>query len=432
MLQPRRLSGRALSAVLLLLPAVTWAAQVQVQGVRFEPANGRSELVFDLSGPVQHRIFTLGHPDRLVIDVDNARLAVKLPAGQGLVKDLRSGIRHGNDLRVVLDLKSTVQPRSSVRVGAHGAQLIVGLYPGGAAAIASASTAGTAAKSNGAKHGPAVAARQPVLTAASAVPNTGRDIVVAIDAGHGGIDSGAHGPGGVMEKTITLQIARRLAALVAQTPGFKPFLTRDGDYYLTLRDRIDKARAAHADIFVSIHCDASRDGSADGATVYALSLHGASSEHARLLAERENDSDLLTGVNLADKSSMLASVLIDLSQTATIAASLDVGNMVAQQLAKLGPMHRDKTQQAAFVVLKSPDIPSILVETDYITNRREERMLESAGYQKKVASAVLAGIRGYFNQYPPPGTELAMAKARRQSESAQADALDIASRGAGN
>lgn len=432
MLQPRRLSRRALWAALLLLPAVTWAAQVQIQGVRFEPANGHSELVFDLSGPVQHRIFTLGHPDRLVIDVDNARLAAKLPAGQGLVKDLRSGIRHGTDLRVVLDLKSAVQPRSTVRVGKHGAQLIVGLYSGGAAAVASDSTARAASGSNGANRRPAVTARQPVLTAASAVPNTGRDIVVAIDAGHGGIDSGARGPGGVMEKTITLQIARRLAALVAQTPGFKPFLTRDGDYYLTLRDRIDKARAAHADIFVSIHCDASRDGAADGATVYALSLHGASSEHARLLAERENDSDLLTGVNLADKSSMLASVLIDLSQTATIAASLDVGNMVAQQLAKLGPMHRDKTQQAAFVVLKSPDIPSILVETDYITNRREERMLESAGYQKKVAGAVLAGIRGYFNQYPPPGTELAMAKARRQSESAQADALDIASRGAGN
>lgn len=415
MLQLRRLSVRALWAALLLFPAVIWAAQVQVQGVRFAPANGHSELVFDLSGPVQHRIFTLTHPDRVVIDVDNARLAAKLPAGQGVVKDLRSGIRYGTDLRVVLDLKSGAAPRSVLRADGQGAQLIVDLFSNG--------------QNSGVRS--AVTARRPVLTAATAVPNTGRDIVVAIDAGHGGMDSGARGPGGVMEKTITLQIARRLAALVAQTPGFKPFLTRDGDYYLTLRDRIDKARAAHADIFVSIHCDASRDGAADGATVYALSLHGASSEHARLLAERENDSDLLAGVNLADKSSMLASVLIDLSQTATIAASLDVGNLVAQQLAKLGPMHRDRTQQAAFVVLKSPDIPSILVETDYITNRREERLLESTGYQEKVAHAVLAGVRGYFNQYPPPGTELALAKARRQNQSAPADALDIASRGAG-
>lgn len=405
---PGFLRIRAFWAVFLLCPAVVFAAQVQVRGVRFESAKGHRALVFDLSGPVQHRIFTLGHPDRVVIDVDNARLAAALPAGQGVVKDLRSGVRHGTDLRVVLDLKSRATPRSVVRAGKQGAQLVVDLYPDGR-----------------------TAARKPVLTAAAAVPDTGRDIVVAIDAGHGGIDSGARGPGGVMEKTITLQIARRLAALVARTPGFKPFLTRNGDYYLTLRDRIERARAAHADIFISIHCDAAHNRYADGATVYALSLHGASSEHARLLAERENDSDLLGGVNLTNKSSMLASVLIDLSQTATISASLDFGNMVAQRLAKLGPMHRDTTQQAAFVVLKSPDIPSILVETDYITNRHEERLLQSARYQEKIAHAILGGVRNYFNQYPPPGTEIAMQKNRRQKQAGQASALDIASRGAG-
>lgn len=399
---------RALWAIFLLCPVVVFAAQVQVQGVRFESAKGHSALVFDLSGPAQHRIFTLGHPDRVVIDVDNARLAAALPPGQGMVKDLRSGIRHGRDLRVVLDLKSRATPRSLVRAGKSGAQLIVDLYPNG--------------------H---TAARKPVLTAAAAVPDTGRDIVIAIDPGHGGIDSGAIGPGGVMEKTITLQIAKRLAALVARTPGFKPFLTRTGDYYVTLRGRIEKARAAHADIFVSIHCNASRDHHAQGAAVFALSQHGASSEQARLLAERENDSDLLGGVNLADKSSMLASVLIDLSQTAAIGASLDVGNMVGRQLAKFGPMHHGKTQQAAFVVLKSPDIPSILVETDFITNRHEEHLLESARYQEKIARAILAGVRHYFDRYPPPGTEIAMQEARRRKHAGQTAALDIASRDGG-
>ncbi len=388
-------------ALILLWPVAALAMPVQIRGVHFAPAAGHATLIFDLSGPVEHRIFTLGNPNRVVIDVDNARLTSTLPAGQGIVKDLRSGVRNQTGLRVVLDLDARATPRSLVRNGAYGSQLVVDLYADGKQM-----------------------ARKPVLTAASAVPKTGRDIVVAIDAGHGGIDSGSRGPRGVMEKTLTLQIARRLAALVAKQSGFKPYLTRDGDYYLTLRQRIERARAAHADIFISIHCDAAHNRYADGATVYALSLHGATSEHARLLAERENDSDLLGGINLADKSNMLASVLLDLSQTATISASLDVGNRVARQLARLGPMHRDETQQAAFVVLKSPDIPSILVETDYITNPREERMLMSSAYQEKIARAILGGVSNYFDQYPPPGTELAMEKAGTQQPTAADYAAD--------
>ena len=404
----KRLDMRALLTLLLLLPPAVLAAPVQVLGLHFAPATDHTSLVFQLSAPVKYRIFTLGHPDRVVIDMDNTLLQAALPPGQGVIQDLRSGVHHGTGLRVVLDASTRTTPRSLVRTGAAGAQLVVDLYSQGQQA-----------------------ARQPVLTMAKAVPPTGRDIVVAIDAGHGGIDSGARGPHGIMEKTITLQIARRLAALVARVPGFKPFLTRDGDYYLTLRQRIDRARAAHADIFVSIHCDASRDHYADGATVYALSLHGATSEHARLLAQRENDSDLLAGVNLANKSPMLASVLLDLSQTATIAASLDVGGLVARQLAQLGSMHRFQVQQAAFVVLKSPDIPSILVETDYISNPREARRLQTAAYQEKVAEAILAGVHNYFDQYPPPGTELAMQEARhrqRDTPAIAADGYDVASR----
>ena len=387
----RSMGMKVLLTLALLWPVAALAAPANLLGVHFAPVGGHAALIFDFSGPVEHRIFTLFSPNRIVIDVDNARLATALPAGQGVVKDLRSGIHDQTGLRLVLDLNARVIPRSLLRTSATGTQLIVVLY---ANAISTD--------------------RKPVLTAATAVPKTGRDIVVAIDAGHGGIDSGARGRHGVMEKTITLQIARRLAALVAKQPGFKPFLTRDGDYYLTLRQRIDRARAAHADIFISIHCDAARDHYADGATVYALSMHGASSEHARLLAERENDSDLLGGVSLSDKSSMLASVLLDLSQTATIGASLDVGGRVAQRLSRLGPMHRDNVQQAAFVVLKSPDIPSILVETDYITNPQEERLLKTSSYQQKIAAALLGGVVNYFNQYPPPGSELAMTKARQQ------------------
>jgi N-acetylmuramoyl-L-alanine amidase len=388
----RSFSGmKALLTLALLWPVASFAAPADLLGVHFAPVDGHAALIFDFSGPVEHQIFTLNNPSRIVIDVDNARLDTDLPAGQGVVKDLRSGIHGQSGLRLVLDLNARVIPRSQLQNTASGSRLVVSLYA----------------------NGPMVD-RKPVLTAATAVPKGGRDIVVAIDAGHGGIDSGARGRHGVMEKTITLEIARRLAALVAKQPGFKPFLTRDGDYYLTLRQRIDRARAAHADIFISIHCDASHDHYADGATVYALSMHGASSEHARLLAERENDSDLLGGVSLSDKSNMLASVLLDLSQTATIGASLDVGARVARQLSKLGPMHRDDVQQAAFVVLKSPDIPSILVETDYITNSHEERLLQTSGYQRKIADALLGGMVNYFDQYPPPGTELAMTKAHSQ------------------
>jgi len=382
---------KALLTLALLWPVMVLAASANLLGAHFTPVNGQAALIFDFSGPVEHRIFTLSNPNRIVIDIDNARLAASLPAGQGVVKDLRSAVRDQNGLRVVLDLNSRAVPRSQLRNTASGAQLVVNLYANNSQVV-----------------------RKPVLTAATSVPKSGREIVVAIDAGHGGMDSGARSRHGLMEKTITLEIARRLSALVAKQPGFKPFLTRDGDYYLTLRQRIDRARAAHADIFISIHCDASQHHYADGATVYALSTHGASSEHARLLADRENDSDLLGGVSLSDKSNMLASVLLDLSQTATIGASLDVGNRVARQLSRLGPMHRDDVQQAAFVVLKSPDIPSILVETDYITNPHEESLLKSSSYQGKIADAVLGGVIGYFNQYPPPGTELAMTKAHNQ------------------
>ncbi|MGH8399528.1 MAG: N-acetylmuramoyl-L-alanine amidase [Gammaproteobacteria bacterium] len=395
-------------AVLLLFPSLCFAAGAQVQAAHITGSDSHTEVSFALSAPAEHSLFTLSNPDRIVIDLDHVSLQPReLDASGGLVQRIRSA-PHGKDgLRIVLDLQAKATPRTFLRNGAAGEELVVDLYPQGKTADATV---------------------QPVKVAPSqpASDKPARDIVVAVDAGHGGIDSGAHGYHGILEKDITLRIARKLAALINKQPGFKAVLTRDGDYYLKLRERIDHARAAHADIFISIHCDASHDRSADGATVYALSEHGASSEHARWIADRENDADLIGGVSLSDKTNMLASVLLDLSQTATISASLDVGGRIAQDLAKLGPMHRQDVQQAAFVVLKSPDIPSILVETDYITNPHEAHQLESADYQDRVAGAILGGLVKYFDQYPPLGTELALAKARRGRGNADTYVADSA------
>ncbi|HEX5339615.1 MAG TPA: N-acetylmuramoyl-L-alanine amidase [Gammaproteobacteria bacterium] len=391
---------KAFFAVLLLCPSLCLAATAQVRDARVSGADGHTEVSFTLSAPADHALFTLSNPDRIVIDLVHARQQpAAFDARGGVVQRIRSA-PHGKDgLRIVLDLQEKATPRSFLRSG--GRELVVDLYPQGKTATAPVR--------------PVKVARQPVNDGKPA-----REIVVAVDAGHGGADSGARGAHHLLEKNVTLEIARKLAARINRQPGFKAVLTRDGDYYLKLRERIERARAAHADIFVSIHCDASRGHDADGATVYALSQHGASSEHARWIADRENDADLIGGVSLSDKTNMLASVLLDLSQTATISASLDVGGRVAQDLAKLGPMHRDDVQQAAFVVLKSPDIPSILVETGYITNPHEARQLASSGYQNKVAAAILGGVVKYFDQYPPPGTELALAKAR--GTATQADA----------
>jgi N-acetylmuramoyl-L-alanine amidase len=383
---------KILALLLCLAPALAWGARIKVEGVRLSAATGHTRVVLNLSGAAKHTLFTLKNPDRVVIDLAATELATtRFPAG-GVVADIRSA-PHGSNLRVVLDLTQAITPRAFVMPGdSQGTDsLVVDLYAKG--------TAPSAARASSAP-------RQPVkqLHAAS---GPGRDLVVAIDAGHGGIDPGAIGPHGVEEKTVTLAIARKLAADVRAEPGMKPYLTRDCDCYLHLRERIKRARKAHADIFISIHADASRDPRADGSTVYALSLHGASSEAARWLANRENDADLVGGVSLQHKSSMLASVLLDLSQTATIRSSLTAGKRVLNELGTLGPLHRDSMQQAAFVVLKSPDVPSILVETDYITNPHEARLLMSSSYQRKIAHAILGGIKSYFNRYPPPGTLLA-------------------------
>ncbi len=384
---------KKLAALLLLLLSLPlWAASVEINNMRIWSAPDHVRLVFDTSGPVDHSLFSLTHPERLVIDIERARYKGKLPLPDNrnpVIKRLRSGQRKNGDLRVVLDLKGQVKPKSFVLKPnrQYGHRLVVDLYPKGAGA----------------------ARVKPVKRSK---PAALRDVVIAIDAGHGGEDPGAKGRGGTYEKTVVLAIARRLARLIDKEPGMRAVLIRTGDYYLGLRKRMELARRNRADLFVSIHADAFRDPRVRGSSVFTLSSRGASSEAARWLAERENSADLVGGVNLEGKDDLLASVLLDLSQAATREASHRVARKVLAQLKRVGKTHKGRVQQAGFMVLKSPDIPSILVETAFITNPSEERKLKDRRHQQKMAEAIMRGIKAYFHETPPPGTLLASRKPR--------------------
>ncbi len=375
----------------LLISLPLQANNHSIDGLRLWAAPDHTRLVFDTNGPVEHTLMHLTRPERLVIDIRNARLNTTLPAvnrDDRYVQRVRSGVRNGHDLRVVLDLKHRVRPKSFMLKPnrKYGHRLVIDLY---------------GADGNGRKK-PAV-----VKTARS---NGLRDIVIAIDAGHGGEDVGAIGPGGTHEKNIAMAIARKLKALIQAEPGMRPVMTRDGDYYVTLRKRMEIARQQKADLFISIHADAFRDPRVKGASVYTLSNRGASSEAARWLAKSENGADLVGGVTLDDKDDLLASVLLDLSQTATRQVSSEAADRVFLQLKKVGDVHGRRVQQAGFVVLKSPDIPSLLVETSFISNPGEERKLKDPRHQRRLAKAIFNGVRSYFESAPPPGTLLAARK----------------------
>jgi len=374
-------------------PALAVAATAEVQGLRLWAAPDHTRIVFDVSGPVTPNIFSLHNPERLVIDVKSARAAAALKTrGQsgGIVKRVRTGKRSKGGLRIVLDLTQAVRPSSFTLKpgGRHGHRLVVDLYN---------------PDTPGAKKSPQASTRKPAAVQQQARL---RDLVVAIDAGHGGDDPGAIGRGGTREKDVVLAIARRLAALIKKEPGMRPVLIRQGDYYIGLRQRINKARQQNADLFVSIHADSFRDRRVRGSSVYVLSSRGASSEMARWLAEKENAADLAGGVSLDDKDKLLAEVLLDLSQTATNEASVDLANNLYRELHRLGKTHRKSIQRAGFVVLKSPDIPSVLVETAFITNPTEERKLRDKHHQQALARAMFNGIMRYFAAHQPPGTHL--------------------------
>lgn len=403
---------RALVAGLLIavFAAQAWGVS-QVKSMRLWRAPDNTRLVFDLSGPVQHSVFTLTAPDRLVIDINGATLAapINVATANTPITSVRTAQRTPTDLRVVVDLKKSVTPKSFVLAPnqQYGNRLVVDLYDQAAdAAEASAPTPPPAVATTPAL--PVTPARPDIKL--SPAPSGKRDIIVAIDAGHGGEDPGASGARGQHEKDITLQIAREVQRQINEEKGFRAELTRSGDYFIPLRGRTEIARKKGADLFVSIHADAAPSSAAFGASVFALSDRGATSETARWLADTENRSDLIGGagnVSLDDKDRMLAGVLLDLSMTATLTSSLNVGQKVLSNIGRVTSLHKGRVEQAGFMVLKSPDIPSILVETGFISNAAEAAKLQSPAHQQALARSIRAGVKAFFEQNPPPGTYIA-------------------------
>lgn len=464
------MSRRWFAGLLFWFAGVCSAQPAVVQGVRLWTGPDNTRVVIELSGPVQHKLFTLSGPDRVVVDLRDARLqrGVSAKGDQGIIQGLRTGIQNGVDLRLVLDLKDKARPHSFLLKpdGPNGYRLVVDLKGDPAVAAKPAKPAVTAAtvvqksaiarpaaqqksatptpatvaaagrpaaaqaqvapaaaqaikppvreprRTDAAQHAE-TAQPAPLVRTAPAAPvksareTGGRELIIAIDAGHGGKDVGARGPSGTHEKDVVLAIARKLAKLVEQEPGMRPVLVRDGDYFIRLRERMNKARKQRADLFVSIHADAFSDHRARGSSVFVVSERGATSEMARILADQENAADLVGGVSLDDKDQLLKSVLLDLSKSASIEASMNVADNVLGELKQVGRVHKTRVQQAGFMVLKSPDVPSILVETAFISNPEEERMLRDARHQQRLAQAIMKGVRAYFRDNPPPGTVVA-------------------------
>lgn len=386
-------------ALLILLATVVTtvhAEPIDIDSVRIRQSPERTRLVFDLGDVVQHNVFLLENPERLVVDIENARLNAslrELDLSATPVLNIRSAVRGGDDLRVVLDLGEWVKPRSFLLkpILQYGNRLVIDLYTSAQLVT-------------------------PVVSEADRIARQMRDVLIAIDAGHGGDDPGAIGYGHVREKDVVLQIARDLETLVAAEPGYQPLMIRKRDYYVGLRKRTAIARDNKVDLFVSIHADAYMTAEAKGASVYAISQQGASSEQAQWLAEKENRADLIGGVDMVsldDKDDLLAGVLLDLSMTATLNSSLDVGEEVLKSLRGVTRLHKRQVEQAGFAVLKSPDVPSILIETGYISNPDDAAFLNNPRHQKKLAAAIWSGVRHYMERNSPPGTFLAW---KRQGE----------------
>jgi N-acetylmuramoyl-L-alanine amidase len=372
--------------------------------VRSVDANTTDVKLIFADAPTVH-YFILGHPARLVVDIDNGRLQIPIhpSAFNGtLINALRQGTQPHQVLRLVFDLSSDVNASESM---INPETMIFELKSKKLKMQQPVAATSNTNRISGNPY-PVTAAttnKNANATVVKTAPQGMRKVVVVIDAGHGGKDPGALGPRGSKEKNVVLDISQDLYQDINATPGMRAVMTRSGDYYLTLRQRLQKARAAKADVFIAVHADAYQNAESHGASVYALSLKGASSEAARWLAAKENYSEL-GGVDLSDKNDMLRSVLIDLSQTATISSSLKLGDDILAQMGLYTRLHHVGVEQARFVVLKSPDIPSVLVETGFLSNSSEELKLRDAQYQQKVARAILKGVIAYFYQQPPEGT----------------------------
>jgi len=365
----------------LFIANIAQASPARIINLRVHPLNNKVQLVFDLNKLIKYSIFAMHKPERLVIDLQNIQQNTKFNKSSfanNIIYDIRGSEHKNGVLRVVLDVKQPIKYHSYIKSN----RLVVDLWP---------------------------SKTKPIITAPKSEKL--RNIIIVIDPGHGGKDPGATGQRGTHEKNVVFAIAKDLQKLVDKQYGFTADLTRKGDYFVTLRKRLQIACHDHGDIFIAIHADAYRDHYAEGASVFALSEKGVTSEAARWLARKENESEL--GHVLADKSDTLRSVLIDLAQTASISTSLVIGDSMVQQLAKITKVHHDFVEQAAFVVLKEPDIPSLLVETGFISNSEEELKLRNPKYQQKIAHALMLGIVDYFKQRPPPGTYLAVKRDKK-------------------
>lgn len=416
----------------MLLSAFASPGQAQqvtrIEAARVWPAREYTRITLESKTPIQHKLFGLKDPERLVLDLENVEvtpaltgLADKIGADDPYVKAVRIGRFKPGVVRLVLDLKSEVNPQSFSLppVGEYGHRLVLDLYPVAAADPLLAFLEKLEAEQRASGAGPAAtesAAAEAPGARPAAKPAEGSDerrlaraanrfIIIAIDAGHGGEDPGARGRLGTNEKDVTLAIARKLKARIDREANMRAVLTRDGDYYIPLHTRVQKARRVRADLFVSIHADAFIHPHARGSSVFALSESGATSAAASWLAKRENEADLIGGVNLDVRDPYLKKTLLDLSQTATINDSLKVGKAVLSELSEINTLHKPQVEQAGFAVLKAPDIPSILVETAFISNPDEERKLRSEGYQNQVAEAIFQGIKRYFSKNPPLARE---------------------------
>jgi N-acetylmuramoyl-L-alanine amidase len=396
--------GVALGVCLLsLLPALAEAA-AQVRAVRFWPGPDSTRLTLETESAANFQSFTLADPLRLVIDLPGHvtggaldQLATRIPADNPLVARARAAQFKPDVVRIVLELRQPVSSRvfAVPPAGEYGNRVVIDLAPEGA----------LPADPEPVPPAPPVAQARPEAVRPEpsrqlADPRFDRLVTIAIDAGHGGEDPGARGPSGLIEKEVTLSIARRLKALVDAEPGLRAVLIRDDDYFIPLQGRTAKARSLRADLFVSIHADAFIKPDAAGSSVFVLSENGASSAAARWLAKRENDADLLGGVRIDQKDVHLARTLLDLSQTASIQDSIKLASHVLGELSQVNRLHKQAVEQAGFAVLKSPDIPSILVETAFITNPAEERKLADPAHQDQLARSILAGIKRYLGENP--------------------------------
>ena len=409
------MAGRHLFALVFALATLaTTSAQAQVTSTRIWPAKDYTRVTLETKSEIKFQLFAVKDPERLVLDLEDVEITSalvelngKVATGDPYIDKLRVARNRPGVVRVVIDLKAEVRPQAFALkpIGEYGYRLVLDLYP-----IVAPDPLAALIEADGkiVRQEEKAEKTEKAPAALPGKPKVARLATIVIDPGHGGEDPGARGRHGSREKDVTLTIAKRLKALIDAEPDMRAVLTRDADFYVPLQTRVDKARRVKADLFVSVHADAFIRSNARGSSVFALSERRATSEAARWLAKKENEADLVGGVNIDVKDKYLAQTLLDLSQTATIDHSLRLGSAVLDELGQVNTLHKGRVEQASFAVLKSPDVPSILVETAFISNPEEEQRLNDEAYQDQLARAILGGIKRYFAKHPPRPSPVAL------------------------